>query len=428
MAATCLAASPSRYTGKSHNARRNKDGDPHVVLVGDSLQNATVHQYLQRWPVQQFSGVFVGENSVFDGGSSLFSAFSYPWLQPGAARLPDSPVYADGYTGEAPGATYHVRFNAQAAGPEDNLLSNRIYAMEIPSDQASHFYGGAWANPPAGTKMNADLLVYANPNGQATGLKFDVRGASLTQPLAATPISTYAPSPQVRTYHLSWDAVPWTNGAGLSANVRMEGGTTPAANANLIVLGTRFYAGDADGFQMTNIAWGGKGIDYYLNPSNTSDANLAGFLNGTDSNLAMVWIGTNDAGSLTKEQYKAKVEQLIDRYKVARPGMEFALVSTYNMNNDVMPQYAEALDEVATSDPSVLFLNLNAVAGDYAFLNNTYLFDGVHPTDEGAAYYADKLWGLIDTAAAAPAPEPGSAVLLGGAGVILFRRRRRRRA
>ena len=415
------AAAPDFY-GNTEIAARIRQGDANVVLLGDSLQNVTQGEYLRRWPVQKFVGQFVGENVGQNTGAYSFQSFSHPWLGAHHARIADNPPAADGYTGIAPSATYHARFNAQPVAAADNILSNRVYTMQLAPDQPANYFGGNWSHID-GKPMTVDLLVYANPQGLASGLKLEVQGNSITTPLASTPISTHSATPEIRKYTLNFNSQAINSDKALSAVIRMEAGTTPTQDSNLIVIGSRFHTGES-GFQMTNIAWGGKGIDYYTDPANTSDQNLGRFLEYTDSDVALIWLGQNH-GNIDKQTYKSKMLTLVDRYKTARPGMQFALVSTYDTGSAVLSEFADALHEIAQDDPSVLFLNLYKEAGTFQFLDQTYLSDHVHPTPEGSRYMADTLWGLIDSAAASNVPEPAGAALLALGGISMLRRRRR---
>ena len=420
LAGPAWAAAPSFY-GNADIATRIKQGDANVVMLGDSIQNVTQGEYLRRWPVQKFVGQFVGENVGQNTGAYTFRWFSHPWLGSHQARIADDPPALDGYTAIAPSATYHARFSAQPVAADDNILSNRVYAMQLAPDQPANYFGGNWSHID-GKPMTVDLLVYANPQGLASGLKLEVQGNSITTPLASTPISTYSATPEIRKYSLNFNSEAINSDKALSATIRMQAGTTPTQDSNLVVIGSRFHTGES-GFQMTNIAWGGKGIDYYTNPANTSDQNLGKFFEYTDSDIALIWLGQNH-GNIDKQTYKSKMLSLVNRYKTARPGMQFALVSTYDTGGAVLSDFADALHEIAQDDPSVLFLNLYGAAGSYAFLDQTYLSDHVHPTPDGSRYMADTLWGLIDSAAASNVPEPASLGVLGVAGIFLLRRRR----
>ena len=101
--------------------------------------------------------------------------------------------------------------------------------------------------------------------------------------------------------------------------------------------------------------------------------------------------------------------------------MRALLISTYDLGDPRLGEYADALHEIALGDSSVLFLNMFEAMGPFEELNERYLTDGVHPTLEGSQLMADKLWGLIDTAAASNVPEPtgvGVVGLLGAAALL----------
>ena len=119
------------------------------------------------------------------------------------------------------------------------------------------------------------------------------------------------------------------------------------------------------------------------------------------------------------------MRQIIARYKAAKPGMQFVLVSTYDTGSPLLADYAAALYDIAQTDSSTLFLNLYQSAGDYAFLDANYLVDHVHENAAGNIYFADQTESLLEMAAA-NVPEPtGAALIVICAGAALRRRRRR---
>jgi lysophospholipase L1-like esterase len=171
-------------------------------------------------------------------------------------------------------------------------------------------------------------------------------------------------------------------------------------------------------------------VDYFLDPANTTNKNLADYLSATDSNTALVWLGQNDTGKYTAAQWKQKVLDLITRYKTARPDMDFVLVSSYDTDTNAgdgnqLGEYARVLHEIAQSDPDVLFLNLFKAAGGFNSLNGIYLSDGVHPSAAGADYFAGKTQDLLALADSS-VPEPGVVVLCGAGSVLALGRRRRK--
>jgi hypothetical protein len=324
-------------------------------------------------------------------------------------------------TGFAPGAVQHVTFNAVEA-PPGGLLDNRFLSYGLAEGQENIYFSGKWADRADG-RIYVDALLYGNPQGLASGAQLDVRLNSLTTPVLSIPLNARSSEGKLVKLSGSFPAEPWQPNRTIAGEFRLVPGATPEAGSNLPLLGMRIHTGE-QGFQLASIAWGSKGIDYYLNPVNTTEKNLADYIAATDSNMALVWLGQNDAGNYQPAQWKQKVEQLIARYQSARPDMQFVLVSSYDTGSTTLKGYSQVLHEIAQSNPDVLFLNLHEAAGNFAFLNANYLADGVHPNLSGLDYFAGKTQGLL-ALAEAQVPEPG-VVVLAMAGLWVSGRRQRR--
>jgi hypothetical protein len=421
-------------SGNMEIAHKFLHGDAHVLLLGDSIQNGMIGAYPKFWKVDKWSGQVVGPNlgTSFAGNTG---AFTIELNNPSPAFVGANFTYTPdgappGLAGFAPGAVQYVTFYPAQAPASGNLLGNRFYEAGLSAGQEDIYAPGKWADVSGGT-MHVDVLLYANPQGLASGAVLDVRSNSDTTPDVSIPLSAQSATPGIVKFSGSFQRHTWDAPRSTAGAFRILPGVTPPQGSNLPILGVRYSTGEP-GFQFANIAWGGKGIDYYLDPANTTDKNLKDYLDGTDSNMALIWLGQNDSGKYTPAQWKQKVQQLIGRYKTARPDMDFVLVSTYDTHADpTMPNdlagYAQALYEIAQSDPDVLFLNLFKAAGDFSFLNANYLEDHVHPSLAGIDYFAGKtqeLLALADT----QVPEPGALAGSAGAALLLCRRRRRCRA
>jgi hypothetical protein len=400
-------------------------GDAHVVVLGDSEQNGLVATYPARWHVDQWSGIVGGPNltATFTGDTGVYD-FHFPG-NPAVASVNNFTADQAGSVagpGIAPGATMQLTFNAVTTPPAITNLDNRVYSVSLSPNQTTTFYSGKWADTSSGM-LHADVLYYANPTGIASGLELDARINSITTAAASTPINARSATPGGQVAHQTFPAQAWQNGNTLSADFRLLPGSTPDAGSNLVIAGVRFY-NDTGGFQMANVAFGSKGVDYFLDPANDSDANLATYLNFTDSNIAYIWLGQNDPGKYDPAQWKTKMVSLVDRYEAAKPGMKFVLVSTYDTGDPTLAGYAQDLYDISQTDPNVLFLNLYESAGTYNFLDANYLLDHVHENAAGLTYFADQTQSLL-AMAASQAPEPAGLSLLAVSGLALLGRRRR---
>ena len=399
-------------SGNYDVARKFFHGDAHVLLLGDSIQNGMIGVYPKVWEVDKWVGQVVGPNlnSTFAGNTGAFGLiFNNPkpaFVNTNLTHLPDAPPA--GLAGFAPGAVQHVTFNAVEA-PPGGILDNRFLSYGLAAGQEQIYFPGKWADRADG-RIYVDALLYGNPQGIESGAQLDMRVNSQTAAALTIPLNARSEEGRIVKLSGSFPAQPWNPGTGISGEFRLAPGTTPQAGSNLPLLGMRIHTGE-QGFQLANIAWGGKGIDYYVDPANTTDQNLSDYIAGTDSNMALIWLGQNDTGKYQPAQWKQRMEQLIARYKTARPDMDFILVSTYDTGSPILAGYSQALHEIAQSDPDVLFLNLHEAAGDFAFLNGNYLSDGVHPSVAGLTYFAEKTQELLELAESR-VPEPGGILVM----------------
>jgi hypothetical protein len=412
------------FAGNTQIARDIVHGDAHLLVLGDSLQfRNQIPAYLSQWKPDQFSGQVVGPNlsSSFGfgnvgsdvGGWGFWGALP-SWIQSeGMNRTPDAPPGPDGYAGTSPAATTSYVFNAVPVTGNPVITTFSLYG-----NQDAIYSSGRWADR-NDVPISLDVLTYNNPGGMTSGISLKVYNGTNPIPIASIPISTYAATPGVVDHTVSFPGQRWDASQQLTGCLEMDAGTVPLQDSNVVFLGARFSNGQS-GLQFASAAEGGKGIQHFLDPALCSDANLAAYLEDTDSNIAFVWLGQN-GDYQNVDQWKA----LIARYKTARPDMRFVLVSGYDEGSANQPAFTQGLYDISQEDPSVLFLNLYATAGDYSFINANYLSDGIHQNADGTIYMADQLWNLIDQAAVTPEPASGSILMLGGIGLLLRRRHAR---
>jgi hypothetical protein len=412
------------YAGNPQIAYDLLHGNTHLMVVGDSEQGALVGNYPSQWHIDRWSGYLGGPNYTagFTGDTGIFTFEfpSNPVIGSAGAYSADTPA-PDGVNGVSPAALYHITFNGQTAPNNPGFppsLFNRVYQVANSPSQHTNFSGGPWLDTSVG-KIHMDVLTYANPNGVAPGnIVADAIISDPNNPVATAPISTLSATGGWQKTTLTYDATPWPEGTGLNVNFRVLPGATPAAGSNLVIAGVRYYT-DNTGFQMVNLAQGGRKIGYFTDPANVSEASLRDFINLTDTNTLYVWIGQNGAGDVTADQFMTQMQTLIARYKAAKPDMRFILVSTYDTGSPNLAGYADDLYQIAQSDPSVFFMNVYDTAGGFPYLDANYLSDHVHETPDGGVYFAELTNSILQAAAAevgppAPAasiPEPAAAIV-----------------
>jgi hypothetical protein len=438
--ALSLVSPVKPFSGNPQIAYDLLHGNTHLMVVGDSEQGPLIGNYPSQWHIDQWSGYLGGPNyssaapGFGDTGVFTFEFPSNPVIASAGPYAADQ-LAPDGIKGVSPAALYHITFNGATAVANPSApppLDNRIYQVANTPTQHTNFFGGPFLDTSAG-KIHMDVLTYANPNGVAPGnVEVDALINDPYTPVASAPLSTQSATSGWQKTTLTYDATAWPTGTGLNVNLRVLPGAAPAAGSNLVIAGVRYYT-DNPGFQMVNLAQGGRFIDYFTDPANCSDQSLADFISLTDSNTLYMWIGQNGAGSVTPAQFMTKMQTLIARYKAAKSDMKFILVSTYDTGSPNLAGYADDLYQIAQSDPSVFFMNVYGTAGGFPYLDANYLSDHVHETPDGGIYFADLTNAILQQAAAqvmgeappaASIPEPTGMLWIVLAGVSLLCQRR----
>jgi len=391
-------------------------GDAHVALVGDSIQNTLVGAYPAVWKVDRWVGETTGADLVTNGFGNTGTATSTP-LQPLPSFVssfetggPGSTT-SDGLNGISPSHSLHWTFNGQSASSDTSASANRYFDAWLTNPQNGTFYPGKWADR-SDRNLNAEVIYYANPNGTDKGL-FDVLINSNDVPVVSQPLNFHSAVSGLQSTTVTFPAQNWSSTSpGLSGSFRIAPGQSPAAGSNAVLVGVRFYTGET-GFQLSDLHQGGVGIDYFADPASAPQTAINQYVNLTDTNMMMIWIGQNDPGKYDGAGWKTQMQSLIARYKAARPGMQFILVSSYDTGNSRLADYAQDLYDISQTDSSVLFLNLYEQAGSFSQIDSNYLVDHVHPNLAGDTYFPAQLESLIESAATmSQVPEPSSGMVL----------------
>jgi lysophospholipase L1-like esterase len=325
-----------------------------------------------------------------------------------------------------------IVFNGTAGPATDSTpqsLAGRFYELGLDGG-----LGGAtaFANQLSGN-VTLTPLIYANDKGAAANtVSMTVRMGEQTilGNLALNPNTVGAPV--VVGPSITIPKSPWTPGNYLTADFRVNAGAAPANGSNLTLAGLRISDGGS-GLQVTNTPWSGAKVEDYINDTISPLQNLQQLVALTDSDTAFVALSTNDLGVDDGATFKAHMQQLIDRYRSVKPGMKFVLATTYDTNRQDAKEadgtlrevaFNTAMDELATENTGVLFINMYDRAGEWASFKDQYLADGIHPNQAGSDYFAGLQWDLLSQAASVPEPALAGAAFF--ACLLLHRRRARR--
>ncbi len=404
MAAPARAADAAPLVwGNPEIARKIVSGQGNVLIIGDSLQGHSQKEaYLERWGPDHFGGITLAVG--FSGprfGGVFWPWFTNDWVSSRTIRKPSDSAGPDGLTAITPSRSIHWVFD-DVEVPSDNgsILKNRFLDTYIQPYRDEVHFGQSWI-PNSNGQIVADTFIYTSPSGLAAGIVMEAWQGTDYQapPLVSASINAYSATPGIQKVSITLDAGQWDPLQDLHVQFRMIPGTIPTEGSTFVAFSTRFHT--STGLSLTTIAQGGQGVSYFLDEDNCTDENLAGYLAVTETNIAYIWLGGNDwiGDNDPIDEWQGSMEQLLDRYKAAKPDLKFVLISTYDGGYSGTPRQAQALYEISAQRDDVVFLNLFELAGDFEFLNANYLADGVHQNEAGAEYFADLVWDLITEAA-----------------------------
>ncbi len=390
-------------------------GDTRLAIFGDSLQTQQHSAYFERWHPDRVTGIV--NPSGFDTSYS-FTSYSHPWLASSQSYTPLELTAYPQFAGTSLSRAIVATFADGVSGPDVGNTANTIASYHFkPFGQDDV----AWYADNDG-QLRIGLQSYNGPHAPTSGVIADVVVDGQT--VATDILQTYDDEAYHQTHTLT---IP-TEGLDLSSSkvvlrLRMPGSVTLQSNQSVLFTGAHLTSDVSPGFQLGSVARGGIGLPYYTDRSIISDEAMGAYITGTQSNTALIWLGANDP-RFAKAEWKAMMEDLIGRIESHKSDMDYMLVSSYDLGRDSDEYFTDALYEITESRDDTLFLNLFKVAGDYAYLDENYLTDGVHQGPDGAIYMADELWALIDEAAGEVIPEPVALPLMSlGAMTLLYRRR-----
>ncbi len=410
------------FGGNLSIAHRLVHGNSHVMVIGDSIHNNMLDSYMTLWQPVGWSGRFVSPSFCDTFGHEDSGSRVWPWDTPGfkesflhvspydnATATLGLPIYMEAIS---PAAYDYIEFNNTPTRPLHGDVFNRFYEAIVGNgdDQPLQF-------PESGDrKVDVDIALFAHPGGQTDHLFVDIRNGK--QILQTIDISTYADTPQYRFYQTSLVLPEGVN--HLAARFRADSVVTLTDGTSFTFIGMNVTTG-VQGMEIQSISAGGRGVDHFSAMDSVSDEHLADYLAFSEVDTVYIWIGQND---LT-DNWKQRVADLLDRYRAAKPGIDFVVVSSYQTGDGSKLDFmADALWELTQESDDTLFINLfDAVGGMDADLA-AYLKDGVHPNDDGDNFFAQTVWNLIEASAAATVPEPGCLLLLLSTGGLICLRRK----
>lgn len=243
------------------------------------------------------------------------------------------------------------------------------------------FRGGDWFT---GTGMCRTVVYRGSVSWASMGTSM-FRGGVYYAPGAIAPIALNAGYNYIDT--------PCGAGSGdLECYPGADFSGTNEAGKTMYCMGFRYKADGVTGLTLGCVGLGGATVADLINTNIVSDAAIAAYVNAFGVDTIILWIGTNDA--TIDATWYANLLTLIQRWRTAiGASFKCLLVSPYDVGNSQHDNIAAYATQACQGHSDVSFLDLRALAGTFAFLNASYLTDGVHPNAAGANYLA----GLMNT-------------------------------
>lgn len=429
-------------TGCLDLARDIRDGSETLCWEGDSITSRGGHvpmMILRRWRTQIRGVLLAGGGIGRDGGSMTGSAIAGV-TDAIVARYPDDGLAGDnpseginalgpdGLTGYAPGQADIHSLNAGTTAASDGTAHQHRLFNATPNNgevgnisrQYRHFFGGNWLDNATRT-VSSFFITLDHPNGVAD-LILDARNQA-TQGLAGavSGISTVAATPVLNKKSLAdFAAYQWGESfnayLGPSIQIRLQPNYLTSAGTSLVIARAGIFVnqtGLAHDFQSK----GGEGVDFFVNRNDgdghapvtyVTDEHFARYHALVGTTCFVMCCGANDAGRHTIANWKATVEEYIDRRLALVPGCRILLIGAYDIPTwtNQLSGFNNAMYELARAYPTqVLHLNLFEAFGPHqwgwqdrgtAWVNGRAYGGGERITDGGTLYVSRR--SVVDTA------------------------------
>lgn len=427
---TVTAADEGFYYNNMYNiSDALKNGKANVLVVGDSINSQTSSPtmfmgYMMSWRPNNWRGMMIQPIAGASQGTVVFNTPSTSVANVSVVR-PGQRFFHNDSSMDSYDFSWSYGVNVNRIAAYHFYTDFTIFGTAIQTFvQNFSTWSDDWTN---NTNLTARMIYLSDPNFTRASMKATLRNGTSTSGEFNVQFNN------TPTRSIYWKDILVNASTGSSS----VGGWLQAGNANesspnfsfYYPMGSRLFRTDIQtGLQMGFVGEGGfttrshwigenKTIDGFNFISNYTDAALRDWINASDSNIFMIWLGQNSADNEwdgnTVRNYSNNVMEIMKRYtrlyqQVNSTGTPyFILVSPYDSGttNTRYTQMETALLNLSRQYPTITgvggiaqvgFLNLrnkvNITNGSWEQWNNTYTQDGIHTSAIGAATFARYLW------------------------------------
>lgn len=415
------------YEGLFNISNRMINGTANLLVIGDSINAQTssprmFYGYIVRWTPNNWRGIVTQTHSgVSDQGTvitneptALAGQFK---LVPGANYTWNDTVIRDWNLKEATFYNYTSDAN--------NLATTIITSVTTYANWSRDWTTSA--------NLTGRFIILSSPNGTAVKVRARLKDGTTTA-AGGSPDFWMNQSPQ----GIYYQDINYLAGTGSTATGTILTYTSAVnestRNAQFYILGSRIYvqnistglqldyAGDGGYTTLSHLTGEYRSLEGVNTLTNYSDETIRRWINATEANTFLIWIGQNSAddewNGADIRNYSANVFGIIQRYSNryyevnATQGKPFfLLVSTYDTSvaNTRFTQMSSALLNISQTykqtaigpHVEVGFIDLrkivNETNGTFTNWNVTYLNDGIHPNVEGSLQFSTYIWDQLET-------------------------------
>lgn len=403
----------------------------HIMILGDSINNPTSANAMRigyvdptKWRPKYWRGISVTMSTSNAEGGFRIQNFNNTYTTPTTAVLekddPALPLYIH---------NRHTEFNLVGNSQCDILHESTVTDNNFRVSQIAQPTIVSGAVQIYGTEQTANSTFY-NTDGFTikslfyadSTIPFSEGYRTLDNSTQNTVVSTLSEGYNTLSYTQSPATSNTTSGAAC-AEYRFSTGAL--ANSNVGFLCSYIYNPNINGLSISHLGAGGWQIENHssstgvdLPPAESgrlgwySNEALRKHMEFYEADVCMIWLGANSANEdQNSTDYIEEFDNLIGRIRSAardvNRDIKIVAIAQYELSDDRILNIRNFLRTKAGYDNylDVAFVDLyqavkddSVNGGDYGSWPVGYLADDVHPDDDGAKYFAGKIWDIVEDA------------------------------
>jgi lysophospholipase L1-like esterase len=249
---------------------------------------------------------------------------------------------------------------------------------------------GKWSMSAPRQMASFDVVFHRNSSGGVVNIKVD--------DVSIATYNTNKSSPAAYSHKEHYTVTPGMHTVSIEKDASATGASNPIVDSVIIYETADSYA---KGFHVYDGAHSGYTVSDFLSGS----VNISGDLTAIDPDLIVISLGANDeeaSEGITPDEFYADLGTLIDMRDACPKQPGIVLMPVWKRSNTALAthqQYVAKQYQHITEDPRNCILDLNlrfpdindSTPSSFPLIYRGLYYDGVHPSNAGAALLADTL-------------------------------------